>query len=101
MFPRLILAALLAWSFASRPARGDPFAIDLEVKADGATQTAHARTAGLGLKPGRRAVLKLDKDVVVESALTMDFKPGEKSTGGLSFQINTPGTYLVRVESIG
>jgi hypothetical protein len=52
-------------------------------------------------KAGQVAVPKLDRDVAVESALTMDFKPKDKQSGELTFQIDAPGTYLLRVESIG
>jgi hypothetical protein len=52
-------------------------------------------------KAGQLPVPKLDKDVVIESALTMDFKPGEKSNGSLTFGIKIPGTYLLRLEALG
>src|SRR5438270_1441916 len=44
---------------------------------------------------GQRAVPKLTKDVSAESALTMDFGPGEKAKGTLTFTIDRPGFYLV------
>ena len=50
---------------------------------------------------GQRAVPKLTKDVSAESALTMDFGPGEKAKGGLRFTIDRPGLYLMRLETIG
>jgi hypothetical protein len=43
---------------------------------------------------------KLDKDVLLESALTMDFKPKDKSEGELTLQVAKPGTYLLRLETI-
>src|SRR5207245_5534887 len=52
-------------------------------------------------KAGQPAVPKLDKNVEVESALTMDFKPGVKARGEQTFQIGKPGVYLVRLETIG
>jgi hypothetical protein len=52
-------------------------------------------------KIGQRNVPKLTKDVTAESALTMDFSPGEKARGSLSFTIDRPGFYLIRVETIG
>jgi hypothetical protein len=52
-------------------------------------------------KAGQQTVPKLDKDVPAESALTMDFKPKDKAEGELSFTIDKPGTYLIRLETIG
>jgi hypothetical protein len=52
-------------------------------------------------KAGQQAVPKLDKHVEVESALTMDFKPGDKAQGEQTFQIDKPGVYLVRLETVG
>jgi hypothetical protein len=52
-------------------------------------------------KIGQPSVPKLDKDVPVESALTMDFKPKDKTDGELTFEITTPGCYLLRLETIG
>ena len=50
---------------------------------------------------GQQVVPKLDKEVWVETALTMDFNPGDKNQGELSFVIDKPGTYLLRLETIG
>jgi hypothetical protein len=51
---------------------------------------------------GQAFVPKLDpKDVAVESALTMDFKPRDKNEGELKFTIAKPGSYLLRLETIG
>ena len=47
------------------------------------------------------AVRKLDKGVTAESALTMDFGPGDTNAGELSFTLDKPGFYLFRVETIG
>jgi hypothetical protein len=52
-------------------------------------------------KVGQTAVPKLDKDVAVESAVTMDFKPKDKAKGEMSFTIEKPGVYLLRLETIG
>jgi hypothetical protein len=52
-------------------------------------------------KAGQQAVPRLDKNVEVESALTMDFKPGDKAQGEQTFQIDKPGVYLVRLETVG
>jgi hypothetical protein len=49
-------------------------------------------------EPGQ-AVLPSLKDTVQESALTMDFKPGDSATGQFSLVIDQPGTYLVWVET--
>jgi hypothetical protein len=50
---------------------------------------------------GQRQVPKLTRDVAAESALTMDFNPGEKAQGSLTFTVGRPGFYLIRVETIG
>jgi hypothetical protein len=52
-------------------------------------------------KAGQQTVPKLDKNVVVESALTMDFGPKDKNESELSFTIDKPGCYLLRLETIG
>jgi len=52
-------------------------------------------------KPDQQTVPKLTKDVVAESALTMDFKPGDKSEGEVTFSVSKPGCYLLRVETKG
>ena len=41
------------------------------------------------------------KIVVMESALTMDFPPGEKSSAKLRFRLPEAGRYLVRIEAGG
>ena len=46
-------------------------------------------------------VRKLDKGVVAESALTMDFGPGDKNEGELTFTLEKAGFNLFRVETIG
>jgi hypothetical protein len=50
---------------------------------------------------GQPSVPKLDRDVVAESALTMDFKPGDQARGGLTATVEKPGNYLLRLETIG
>jgi hypothetical protein len=50
---------------------------------------------------GQATIPRLDKDVWVETALTMDFGPKEKNQGDLTFTIDKPGVYLLRVETIG
>ncbi len=52
-------------------------------------------------RAGQRTVPKLDKGVVAESALSMDFGPKDKNEGALSFIIDEPGCYLLRLETIG
>ena len=52
-------------------------------------------------KAGQAAVPRQDKAVVAESALTMDFRPGDRGQGELSFTISRPGSYLLRLETIG
>jgi hypothetical protein len=41
------------------------------------------------------------KDVVLESALTMDFEPKTGTGATLKFRVPQPGTYLVRIETQG
>jgi len=50
---------------------------------------------------GQKAAPKLDKGVVAESALTMDFGPQDKNESELRFTIDKPGWYLLRLETIG
>lgn len=38
-------------------------------------------------------------DVVQESAFDMDFRPGGHAGGRMTFRIDAPGTYLIRVET--
>jgi hypothetical protein len=52
-------------------------------------------------KAGQATVPKLNKDVAAESALTMDFEPKDSTRGELAFTLDTPGVYLLRVETIG
>ncbi len=52
-------------------------------------------------KPGQQTVPKLDNGVAVETALTMDFKPTDKTQGELTFTLDRPGCYLIRLETIG
>jgi hypothetical protein len=51
-------------------------------------------------KAGQTAVPKLDRDVAAESALSMDFKPKDSNEGELSFPLDKPGVYLLRVETL-
>jgi len=50
-------------------------------------------------KPGQKEIPDLKGDVVLESAFDMDFKPGGKAGQRTTVKIDTPGAYLVRVES--
>jgi hypothetical protein len=52
-------------------------------------------------KLGQTIVPKLTKGVAAEGALTMDFAPKDATKGELTFTIDTPGVYLVRLETIG
>jgi hypothetical protein len=52
-------------------------------------------------KVGQKKIPKLDKDVVHEGILLLDFKPKEKASGQFALSIRKPGSYLVRVETIG
>jgi hypothetical protein len=50
---------------------------------------------------GQQIVPALNKGVVAESALGMDFSPQVKNEGTLRFTIDEPGCYLFRLETIG
>jgi hypothetical protein len=49
-------------------------------------------------KADQQEVPKLTKGVVVESALTMDFKAQDKTEGEMRFTVPNPGRYLLRLE---
>jgi len=51
-------------------------------------------------KVGQAALPDLNKDVAAESALTMDFKPKDKTEGELTFTIEAAGNYLLRLETV-
>src|SRR5260370_1463966 len=40
-----------------------------------------------------------DKDAILQAALTMDFKPKDKTEAELSLQMEKPGIYLLRLET--
>ncbi len=50
---------------------------------------------------GQRNVPKLTKNVTAESAVTVDFSPGEQARGVLTFTVNQPGAYLIRLQTMG
>lgn len=50
-------------------------------------------------KAGQKELPDLRGDVVLETAFDMDFKPGTKAGARSTFQIDAPGTYLVRIET--
>jgi hypothetical protein len=50
-------------------------------------------------KPGQKELPDLKGDVVIESAFDMDFKPGGKAGQRTTLKIDTPGAYLIRVET--
>jgi hypothetical protein len=50
-------------------------------------------------KVGQKELPDLKGDVVLESAFDMDFKPGAKAGCRTTLKIDTPGVYLIRVES--
>ncbi len=52
-------------------------------------------------RAGQAAVPQGDNNVVAESALTMDFPPGETAEAELQLAIVRAGSYLVRLETIG
>ena len=49
-------------------------------------------------KPDQPAVPKLTKNVLLESALTMDFRPRDRTEGEVTFTVPQAGCYLIRVE---
>jgi hypothetical protein len=50
-------------------------------------------------KVGQKELPDLKGDVVTESAFEMDFKPGSKAGQRTMLKIDTPGVYLIRVET--
>ncbi len=52
-------------------------------------------------KANQPTVPKLDKGVVAESALSMDFGPNDKNECELTFTVDKPGAYLLRLETVG
>jgi hypothetical protein len=50
-------------------------------------------------KVGQKDLPELGEDVELETAIEMDFKPGRKAGQRQTVRLNSPGTYLVRVES--
>ncbi len=50
-------------------------------------------------KVGQKELPDLKGDVVLETAFDMDFKPGGKAGQRSTFKIDTPGVYLIRVET--
>ena len=52
-------------------------------------------------KLGQQDTPKLTKDVTAESAVSLDFAPGDKTKGSLTFAVDQPGFYLMRLETIG
>jgi hypothetical protein len=49
-------------------------------------------------RPDQQDIPKLTKEVIVESALTMDFKSKDKAEGEIAFTIPNAGCYLIRLE---
>jgi hypothetical protein len=52
-------------------------------------------------KAGQKEMPSLtdEKNIVIETAFEMDFKPGAKAGARTTFKIDTPGAYLVRIET--
>lgn len=50
-------------------------------------------------RPGEAPPPLEPRRVVIESALTMDFPPGETAGAAVKFRVDAPGTYLVRIEA--
>jgi hypothetical protein len=50
-------------------------------------------------KVGQKELPDLKGDVVIETAFDMDFKPGGKAGQRSTLTIDTPGVYLLRVET--
>ena len=52
-------------------------------------------------KPDQPQVPKLTKNVALESALTMDFRPRDRTEGAFTLTIPQAGCYLIRLELKG
>jgi hypothetical protein len=52
-------------------------------------------------KPDQDEVPKLNKNVIAETALTMDFKAMDKADGEITFAAPASGVYLIRLEIKG
>jgi hypothetical protein len=50
-------------------------------------------------KAGQKTLPDLSGDVILESAFDMTFKPGTKAGQRNTVRIDSPGVYLIRVES--
>src|SRR5262249_1702174 len=50
-------------------------------------------------KEGQKDLPDVRGDVIIETAFDMDFKPGGKAGQRSTLRIDTPGAYLVRVET--
>jgi hypothetical protein len=50
-------------------------------------------------KVGQKDLPEINDDVLLEAAFDMDFRPGGKAGQRNTLRIDTPGVYLVRVES--
>ena len=52
-------------------------------------------------KAGQKAIpdLGIEENVVLESAIEMDFKPGAKAGARMTLRAPKPGNYLIRIES--
>jgi hypothetical protein len=50
-------------------------------------------------KVGQKELPDLRGDVVLETAFDMDFKPGTKAGARSTVKIDTPGVYLIRIET--
>ncbi len=50
-------------------------------------------------KVGQKALPDLTKEIVMETAFDMDFKPGGKAGQRSTLKIDTPGVYLIRLET--
>jgi hypothetical protein len=50
-------------------------------------------------KVGQKELPDLKGDVVIETAFDMDFKPGTKAGQRTTVKIDTPGVYLIRIET--
>jgi hypothetical protein len=50
-------------------------------------------------KVGQKELPNLKDDVVIETAFDMDFKPGSKAGQRSTIKIDSPGVYLIRLET--
>jgi hypothetical protein len=118
----LLVALMLVLPYPSanaEPSRAEHAKITLDVTAKGETVTAfvdqtppeHGKNPRPTIKAKEGEAIKIQymltnvyphktlENVVVESAIEMDFKPGAKAGSRMTLRAPKAGTYLIRIES--